>query len=365
MGARHRAARALLPELGHNPMASVPEVLMKAASLLLAFTMGLAATSGAVQAQGAGVADFYRGKSLAMLIGYTSGGGYDIYARVLSKHMGHHIPGNPTIVPQNMPGAGSLRVANFLYNAAPKDSTALGMIGRGLAVEPLIGSSATQFDGRKFTWLGSGSDQVSLCATWHGSTIKTWDDMRAKAFTVAGEGSGSDPDMFATMLKNLMGVKLKLVSGYPGGPEMNLAMERGEVDGRCGWSWTSIKITRGEWVAEKRINLVLQMALHKNAELPEVPLVMDLATNDRERAILKLVLSRQQMGWPFLAPPDLPADRAQALRKAFDETMRDPEFIAEAKQRQLEVNPMSSTEIDTLVGELYATPPDIIAATKA
>ena len=327
-------------------------------------TVLIAATvlSGSAQAQT--VADFYRGKSLTMLIGYSSGGGYDISARVLSKHMGRHIPGGPTIVPQNMPGAGSLRVANFLYNAAPKDGTTLGMIGRGLAVEPLIGASPTQYDGRKFTWLGSGSDQVSLCVTWHSSQVKTWDDMRAKSFTVAGEGSGSDPDMFATMLRNLMGVKLKLVSGYPGGPEMNLAMERGEVDGRCGWSWTSIKITRAEWVADKRVNLVLQMALKKNPEIPQVPLIMDLASNDRERQILKLVLSRQQMGWPFLAPPDIPADRAQALRQAFDATMKDPEFTAEAKQRQLEVNPMSGAEIDKLVGELYQTPPDVIAATK-
>src|SRR4029077_8188702 len=142
------------------------------------------------------------------------------------------------------------------------------------------------------------------CALWHSAPVKSWSDMLATPFTVAGEGSGSDSDIFTPMIRNLFGVKVRIISGYPGGPEMNLAMERGEVDGRCGWSWTSIKITRGEWVAEKRIKLVVQMALHKNAELPEVPLVMDLPTNDRERAILKLVLSRQQMGWPFLAPPD-------------------------------------------------------------
>jgi tripartite-type tricarboxylate transporter receptor subunit TctC len=311
------------------------------------------------------VADFYRGKSITMLIGYTSGGGYDIYARVLAKHMGRHVPGGPSIVPQNMPGAGSLRLANFLYNAAPRDGTTIGMIGRGLAVEPLIGTSPAQYDGRKFTWLGSGGDQVSLCVTWHTSPVKTWDEMRARPFSVAGEGSGSDPDMFATMLKNLFGVKLRLVSGYPGGPEMNLAMERGEVDGRCGWSWTSIKITHPDWLANKRINLTIQMALQKNPEIAEVPLVMDLAQNERDRQILKLVLSRQQMGWPFLAPPVIPADRAQALRRAFDETMKDPEFLAEAKERQLEVNPMTGPAIDKLVGELYHTPAEVIAATRA
>jgi tripartite-type tricarboxylate transporter receptor subunit TctC len=321
-----------------------------------------ATLNGSALAQG--VVDFYRGKTITLLIGYTSGGGYDLYARVLSRHMGRHIPGSPAIVPQNMPGAGSLRLANFLYNAAPRDGTSIAMIGRGLAVEPLIGTSATQYDGRKFTWLGSGSDQVSLCVTWHTSAVKTWDDMRAKPFSVAGEGSGSDPDMFAIMLKNLMGVKLRLVSGYPGGPEMNLAMERGEVDGRCGWSWTSIKITHPDWVANRRINLLVQMALKKNPDIPDVPLVIDLATDDRERQILKLLLSRQQMGWPFLAPPEIPLERAQALRRAFDETMKDREFLAEAKERQLEVNPMNGAAIDQLVRDLYQTPADAIAATK-
>jgi tripartite-type tricarboxylate transporter receptor subunit TctC len=319
----------------------------------------------AIPAQAQSVAEFYAGKTITTLIGYTSGGGYDIYARVLSRHIGRHIPGNPQVVAQNMPGAGSLRLANFLYNAAPKDGTTIGMFGRGMAMEPLIGASQTQFDARRFTWLGSGSDQVSLCVTWHASPVKSWEAMRRTPFTVAGEGSGSDPDMFAAMLKNLMGVQLKLVSGYPGGPEMNLAMERGEVDGRCGWSWSSIRITRGDWLKEKKINLLLQMALQKSVDLPEVPLVMDFATSERERQILKLILARQQMGWPFTAPPELPADRAQALREAFDRTMRDAEFLAEAKQRQLDVNPMSGAAIDRLVADLYQTPADVIAATKA
>src|SRR5262245_4307195 len=320
------------------------------AALLLALGAATPATADPV-------ADFFRGKTINLLIGYTSGGGYDLNARVLAKHMGRHIPGNPSIVPQNMPGAGSLRAANFLYTVAPKDGTSFGMIGRGMAMEPLIGASQVQYDSRRFTWLGSVSDQVSLCATWHSSRIKTWNDMLATPFTVAGEGSGSDPDMFTTMIRNLFGVKVRLVSGYPGGPEMNLAMERGEVDGRCGWSWSSIKITRPDWVAEKKISLPLQMALQKAKDLPDVPLIIDAARDERERQILKLVLARQQMGWPFLAPPGLPAERAHALRRAFDETMQDAEYLAEAKQRTLDVNPMTGAEIDKLIGELYQTPP--------
>ena len=318
----------------------------------------------ALPAQAQSVADFYRGKTIQMLIGYTAGGGYDLNARVLARHMGKHIPGNPNIVAQNMAGAGSLRLANFLYNVAPKDGTAIGMVGRGMAMEPLIGGSATQYDARRYTWIGSVSDQVSLCATWHTSKVKSWDDMLKTDFTVGGEGSGSDPDMFATMIRSLFGVKIRLVSGYPGGNEINLAMERGEVDGRCGWSWSSIKITKPDWLKNKRINLALQMALHKNSELADVPLIMDLARNDRERQILKLVLSRQEMGWPFTAPPGLPKERADALRAAFDATMKDPEYLAEAAQRRLDVNPMSGAAIDKLIGELYATPPEVIAATK-
>jgi tripartite-type tricarboxylate transporter receptor subunit TctC len=332
--------------------------------IVAALALGVA-QAGIATAHAQPVADFFRGKTINLSIGYTSGGGYDLNARVLAKHMGRHIPGNPTIVAQNMPGAGSLRLASFLYTVAPKDGTALGIIGRGMAMEPLIGASQANYDARRFSWLGSVSDQVSLCAVWHTSPIKSWSDMLAKPFTVGGEGSGSDPDMFTTMIKNLFGVKVRLVSGYPGGPEMNLAMERGEVDGRCGWSWSSIKITKPDWLASKKINLPLQMALQKSRELPDVPLIMDYARDERDRQILRLVLARQQMGWPFLAPPDLPADRVQALRRAFDETMKDAEYLAEARQRMLDVNPMTGAEIDKLVDELYQTPLDVIAMTKS
>jgi len=183
------------------------------------------------------IADFYRGKTIALLIGYSSGGGYDTYARVLARHMSRHVPGHPTVIPQNMPGAGSLRAANFLYNVAPKDGTAIGMFSRGMAMEPLIGASATQFDARKFTWLGSGTNEVSLCLTWHTSPVKTWADMLTMPFTAGGEGSGSDPDIFSAMVRNAFGAKLRLVSGYPGSAEVALAIERGEVAARRGWSW--------------------------------------------------------------------------------------------------------------------------------
>jgi tripartite-type tricarboxylate transporter receptor subunit TctC len=292
------------------------------------------------------------------------GGGYDAYGRVLA-HLGKHIPGNPAIVAQNMPGAGSLRSANYLYNVAPKDGTVIGHFSRGMAMEPLIGTSATQFDARRFIWLGSGTDEVSVCVIWHASRVKTWNDMLTIPFTVGGEGTGSDPDIFSAVVRNVFGVKLKLVSGYPGTAEVALAIERGEVDGRCGWSWSSLKLTKPDWIAGKRVTLVTQLALKKSPELPDVPLIFDFATTERQRQILKLMLSRQSMARPFATPPDLPEDRKAALRTAFDRAMADAEFLAEAKQRGLEVNPVSGAEIDKLVSELYSTPADIVAELRA
>jgi tripartite-type tricarboxylate transporter receptor subunit TctC len=311
------------------------------------------------------VADFYHGRTVTLFVGYSVGGGYDNYARVLARHLGNHIPGNPSVLPQNMPGAGSLRALNYLYNAAPKDGSAIGTFGRGLAMEPLIGSSPTQFDARKLLWLGSGSDEISLCGTWHASRIKSWNDMQTVPFTVGGEGSGSDPDIFAAMMKNVFGVKLRIVSGYPGSAEVALAVERGEVDGRCGWSLSSLRQMRPDWLATRQFKPIVQLNLTKSPELPEVPAITELATSETQRQILKLVLSRQSMARPFAAPPGLPADRAAALRAAFDRTMADQEFIAEAKAAGLEVNPVSGVEIERLVGELYQTPPDVVAKAKA
>jgi tripartite-type tricarboxylate transporter receptor subunit TctC len=325
----------------------------------------LALTAVATSACADPVADFYRGRTVTMVIGYSAAGGYDTYARVLARHLGDHVPGRPTILPQNMEGAGSLRAANYLYAAALKDGSVIGMVARGMAMEPLIGRSHASFDTRKFTWLGSGTDEVSTCVTGHASAVKTWGEALTTPFTVGGEGSGSDPDIFATIMRNLFGVKLRLVSGYPGTAELTLAIERGEIDGRCGWSYSSLKQQHPDWIANKQVNILVQLALSRSPELPNVPLIGDLATTDRQRQILRLVFSRQAMARPFLAPPGIPPERKQALRAAFDETMRDPAFLAEAKQRGLEVDPVSGPEIDKLIEELYQTPADIIAEVRA
>jgi tripartite-type tricarboxylate transporter receptor subunit TctC len=310
------------------------------------------------------LADFYRGKKLTLLIGYSAGGAYDLYARVLARHMGSHIPGNPTIVPQNMPGAGSLVLANYLYNIAPKDGTVFATFARGMAMEPLIGGGKTQFDSTKFTWLGSATDEISVCATTQFSKVRTYEDMLTTEFNVGGEGGGSDPDTFAAVAKNLLGAKIRMVTGYPGGNEIGLAIDRGELDGRCGWSWTSIMSTKPDWVRDKKLNFLLLMGLHRSPDLPDVPAILEKAKDDRQASIMKLVFTRQTLGRPFIAPPGLAEDRKAALRTAFDETMKDPDFLAEAKQMGLEISPVSGAAVDKIVADLYATPPDILAETR-
>jgi tripartite-type tricarboxylate transporter receptor subunit TctC len=331
-------------------------------SLLGLCTMAVVAPTGG-QAQTDPVAAFYRGKNVTVIVGYTAGGGYDIYARALARHMGKHMPGNPNFVVTNITGAGSLNAANHIYNVSTKDGTVFGTFGRGLAMEPLIGTAKVQYDATKFTWLGSGTNEVSLCATWHTSPVKTWADALKTSFAVGGEGAGSDPDTFAALVRNTFGAKLKLVTGYHGTSDMILAIERGEVDGRCGWSWSSLKSTRAAWLAEKKLNYLVHLSEAKAPELGDVPKISDFA-NDRQKQILKLVLSRQIMGRPFVAPPGVPEDRKQALRRAFDATVKDPAFLEEADKLKLEVNPVSGDAIDTLLGELYRTPKDVVEDTR-
>ena len=310
-------------------------------------------------------ADFYKGRNIEMYIGYSVGGAYDLYARVISRHMGKGIPGSPTFVPKNMEGAGSLRLANWLYRVAPKDGTAIGTIGRGIAFDPLLVGKGDQFDATKFNWLGSANNEVSVCVAMQGSGITKFEDLYTKELTVGGTGSSADTDQFPRVLNNVLGTKFKIVAGYPGGNDVVLAMERGEVKGRCGWSWSSVKSTHKSWIEEKKMVVLAQLSLNKHPELPDVPLVMDLAKNDEQRAILKLVFARQVMGRPYLAPPELPADRVALLRKAFADTMKDKDFLADAEKSQLEINPVSGEEVEKLVKEVYATPADIIAKAKA
>lgn len=322
----------------------------------------LAASAALVAA--AGVGDFYKGRNVSLIVGYSAGGGYDAYARLLARYIGKHIPGDPSIVPQQMAGAGSLRAANYIFSVAPKDGSVFGTFSRSMAISPLIDKAA--FDSRKFTWLGSVTDDNTLCVTWHTSAVKTWSDFVSKPSTFGGEGAGADPDIWLLFYRNVFGAKAKLVSGYPGTNDIDLAMERGEVDGVCGISWSTVKSTHPDWLSHHLVNFIVQAALNKEPELASVPLVTDLVSDREQLQITKVLLASQAMARPFAAPPGLPDDRRAALIGAFDQTMTDANFLAEAKRLDFDVHPVSGAAIDSLLAELYATPKDVLAkATKA
>jgi tripartite-type tricarboxylate transporter receptor subunit TctC len=301
-------------------------------------------------------AEFYKGKNIELYIGYSVGGGYDLYARVLARHMGRYIPGSPTILPKNMDGAGSLRLANWIYNVAPKDGSVFGIFGRGTGFDPLLGNAKAQFDGQKYSWIGSANNEVSICVAWHTTGITKFEDMLTKELVVGGTSSSADTDQFPKVTNAVLGTKMRVITGYPGGNDVGLAMERGEVQGRCGWSWSSVKSTHMQWYEQKKFSILVQLALNKHPELPNIPLIIDLAKTDEQRQILKLIFARQVMGRPFMAPPGVAAERVAVLRKAFMDTMADKSFLAEAEKAQMEITPVPGDKVESLMKEIYATP---------
>lgn len=328
------------------------------AGALLALT--LATTAGA-SASAEPVADFYTGKTIQLLIGFSPGGGYDLYGRMIARHMGRHIPGNPKLVPQNMPGAGSLKALNYLYGVAPKDGTALAHFAPGVLFEPLLGHpEGAQFDATKLTWLGSASREVSVCAFIAGAGIKSWADMRSKPTIIGASGGGAESDVFPTILRNMFHAPLRIVTGYPGGTEITLAMERREVDGRCGWSWTSLLSRSKALLDSHQLDVVLQIGLAKTKDLPDVPLIVDVTDNAEQKAALKLIVARQSIARPFAAPPGLPPERARALREAFAATLADPEFLAEARSQSLDIEAVQGAEVEALIREVYASSPQAV-----
>ncbi len=318
---------------------------------------GLAAAADSVE-------DFYKGRNVSLVIGYSVGGGYDAYARLLARYIGKHIPGEPSIVPQQMTGAGSLRSANFIYSVAAKDGSVIGTFSRSMGIAPLLGQA--EFDSRKFTWLGSVTDDNTTCVTWNTSPIKTWNDFLSKPSKFGGLGADADPDIWALLYKNVFGAKLQLVSGYPGTNDVTLAMERGEVDGLCGLSWSTIKTRHADWLKNHTVNIIVQAALKKEPEIASVPLASDLVTKPEQLQIMKLLLTAQAMARPFAAPPDVPADRKAALLAAFDATMKDGDFLAEAQKLNFDVRPVGAATINALLAEVYTTPKGVITkASKA
>lgn len=336
----------------------------RALAALLVVTFAGAPLDSRARAQG--VADFYKGRTVEIVVGWSAGAGYDVYARFLARHMARHIPGNPSVVVQNMAGAASLRATNYIYNVAPKDGSAFGMIGRGTAFDPLLlPGTPAQFEAAKFGWIGSMNDEVSVCVAWEEPTVTRLEDVLTKELVIGGSGPSSDTDQFPLLMNRTLGTKFRIIPGYPGGNDINLAMQRGEVKGRCGWSWSSIRVTHPEQYRTKVFRVLVQLGLSKHPDLPDVPLIMDLAKTDEQRQMYKLVFARQVMGRPFLAPPGIPPDRLAALRKAFMDTMADPEFLGEADRMKLEITPVDGAKVQSLVEEIYRQSPEIARKTGA
>jgi len=305
--------------------------------------------------------EYYASRVVELYIGFSPGGGYDLYGRLVARHIGKHIPGNPTVVPINMEGAGSLRLMNWLHSAAPKDGTVIGMVNGGTPFAWLLGErDFALFDPRDYTWLGSVNDDVSVCVSWERSGIETLEDMRRKEFIVGSTGPGANEYIFPKVLEGALDAQIRNVAGYSGGNSINYAMERGEVDGRCGWTWSSVISTKPNWVESKLINVIMQFSLRKHPDLPEVPLMLEFAETEEEYQMLRLINLRGPFGRPFLVPPGISEDRAIALRKAFESMVKDPEFLADAARANMEITPISARELEDLLDEAYAAPDHIV-----
>ena len=305
------------------------------------------------------VAQPFAGKTISMVIGFGPGGGYDLWGRTVGRHIGRHLPGNPSVVPQNMPGAGSYVAASHIYNAAPKDGTVMGIIARDVALGPLTGAPGARFDATKFSWLGSPATEHNVCIANSTAAVKSANDLRDKELVLGDTGPGTGTRSYPKVLNDLLGYRFKLVSGFRSSADVFLAMERGEVDGICE-SLDSIHNRRPDWIPDRKVTVLLQGGATPHASLAGVPLVLDLARNAEERAVLEFLYAGQGIGRPFVAPPDLAADRLKLLRDAFSATMKDAEFLADAKKSKLEVEPEDGEHLAALIAKIYATPKPIV-----
>ena len=313
----------------------------------------------ALAAAGAPPADALAGKSVQMIIGFGPGGGYDLWARTLGRHIGKHLPGNPNVVPQNMPGAGSYTAASYIFNIAPKDGSVLGIIARDAALGPLTGASGARFDPTRLSWIGTPTKETNVCIAFHTAPVKSVQDLYDKQLILGDTGPGTGTRSYPKVLNDVLGMKFKLVGGFPSSAEVFLAMERGEVDGICE-SLDSIKNRRPDWIPTRKITILFQGGAEPNPELKGVPFVLDLARTDEQKKTIEFLYAGQGIGRPFVAPPDLPAERLKMLRDAFNATMKDADFIAETKKSKLELEPEDGEHLAALIAKIYATPKPIV-----
>jgi tripartite-type tricarboxylate transporter receptor subunit TctC len=305
--------------------------------------------------------DFYKGKTIDMFIGTPTGGGYDQYGRLLGRHMSRHILGNPQFVFKNMPAGGGRQAMNHVYNVAPSDGTAFGITIRNVAFDPLMGETATLIDGVKLNWVGSLNNEIPVCVAWHMTPFRTVDDTRKAEIVMGSSGPTASDSVHAKMLNHIAGSKIRIVLGYKGSGAVHIAMENGEVHGRCGLGWDSIVARYMRWVDNKQISILAQFGLSKHRDLPHIPLIGDFAKTDTDRQLIDLLLAPLEMGRPFFAPAGVPKDRLAILRRAFDTTVKDPEFLADARKQKVELHPMSGEAVQALVKRIYATPKSVVA----
>jgi tripartite-type tricarboxylate transporter receptor subunit TctC len=298
-------------------------------------------------------------KNVQMLIGFGAGGGYDLWGRVVARHIGQHLPGNPTVVPQNMPGAGSFVAANNIYNLAPKDGSVMGIIARDAALGPITGAVGARFDPTKITWLGTPTTETNVCIANSTAKVKTLKDLYDKELIVGDTGVGTGTHSYPKALNALLGMKFKIIAGFPSSSDVFLAMERGEVDGICE-SLDSVSGKRPDWIPSRKVTILFQGGAAPNPELKDVPFVADLARNPDDRLAIEFLYAGQGIGRPFVAPPDMPADRLKMVRDAFSATMKDPEFLDDAKRNMLDVEPEDGEHLAALIKKIYATPKPIV-----
>jgi tripartite-type tricarboxylate transporter receptor subunit TctC len=303
------------------------------------------------------IAEFYSGKQITLIVGASAGGGYDTQARLVARHLGKHVPGNPTIIVQNMPGAGSLAAANYIYNVAAKDGSVLALVMRSMLLIKNWSPTSVRFDLGHLNWIGSINSEVAVTAAWHTAPHKTVRDLFDKELIVGGT-TGVDPETTPRLFNALLGTKFKIVNGYPGTTEIILAMERGEVQGIADWSWSSMKTARPDWLRDRKITLLMQAALQKDPELSDLPSALDFVKNDADRKVMELYLTQKTVARPVIAPPGIPIERLAALRAGFIALTKDKEFIADAQNTRLEVAPISGEAVDRVISLITSASPE-------
>ncbi|MDB5650484.1 MAG: tripartite tricarboxylate transporter family receptor [Hyphomicrobiales bacterium] len=324
--------------------------------------MALGASTFGAQAQS--LADFYKGKTVEMLIGYATGGSNDTYARMIAQHMGKHIPGNPTVIVRNMPGAGSFLAVNQIFNVSPKEGTVIGLGAPTIALDEKLGTQGVRFKTAELNWIGRVSPLINIVFMWKSSPIKSVADAQKSEATLGGTGAGSTVSIYPLVMNNVLGTKFKLVMGYKGSNEAMLALERGEVEGHS-TAYEAVRTAKPSWLKDGSINIIAQLGLKRIKELPDVPTAIELAQTDEQRKILTAIMAASEIGISFFTTPKTPADRVEALRKAYDETMKDPAFMGDLERLQMGLDPMSGADVQKLVADVASISPELLEKVRA